>query len=67
MRIVKADDYQTWFIEERGYGVLVDPWLDTKLNIESPFFLQRERRDNSCLSEEESINMTNNIFLILQR
>jgi len=31
MRVVKADDYQTWFIEEDGFGVLIEPWLDKKL------------------------------------
>jgi L-ascorbate metabolism protein UlaG (beta-lactamase superfamily) len=31
MRILKADDYQTWFIEENNFSILVDPWLDKKL------------------------------------
>ena len=53
MRVVKADDYQTWFIEENGFGILIDPWLDKKLNPESSVLLQRERRENSSLSQEE--------------
>ena len=53
MRVVKADDYQTWFIEEDGFGVLVDPWLDKKLNPESSILLQRERQETSSLSQKE--------------
>ena len=41
MRVVKADDYQTWFIEENDYGVLIDQWLDKKKNPENSEFLQR--------------------------
>ncbi len=53
MRVVKADDYQTWFIEEDGFGILIDPWLDNKLNPGSSVLLQRERRKNISLSQEE--------------
>ena len=53
MRVVKADDYQTWFIEENDYGVLIDPWLDKKLNPENSVLLQRERKEASSLSQEE--------------
>ena len=53
MRVVKADDYQTWFIEEDGFGVLTDPWLDKKLNPESSVLLQRERKETSSLSQKE--------------
>ena len=53
MRVVKADDYQTWFIEEEGFGVLIDPWLDKKLNPESSVLLQRERQETSSLSQKE--------------
>ena len=52
MRVVKADDYQTWFIEEDGFGVLIDPWLDKKLNPESSILLQRERQTTSSLSKK---------------
>ena len=55
MRVVKADDYQTWFIEENDYGVLIDPWLDKKLNPENSVLLQRERKEASSLSQEEFI------------
>ncbi len=53
MRVVKADDYQTWFIEEDGFGILIDPWLDKKLNPESSVLLQRERQETSSLSQKE--------------
>ena len=53
MRVVKADDYQTWFIEEDGFGILIDPWLDKKLNPDSSALLQRERRETSSLSQDE--------------
>ena len=53
MRVIKADDYQTWFIEENDYGVLIDPWLDKKLNPENSVLLQRERKEASSLSQEE--------------
>ncbi|MFL2834400.1 MAG: MBL fold metallo-hydrolase [Alphaproteobacteria bacterium] len=57
MRILKADDYQTWFIEENNFSILVDPWLDKKLNPHSSLILQREREDSSCLSKEDIRNV----------
>ena len=53
MRVVKADDYQTWFIEDNGFGILIDPWLDKRLNPNSSILLQRERRETSSLSQDE--------------
>ena len=57
MKILKADDYQTWFIEENNFSILVDPWLDRKLNPNSSIFLQREREDSSCLTDEDVKNV----------
>ena len=57
MKILKADDYQTWFIEEDNFSILVDPWLDKKLNPNSSIFLQREREDSSCLNDEDLKNV----------
>ena len=57
MKILKADDYQTWFIEENNFSILVDPWLDRKLNPNSSIFLQREREDSSCLTDEDLKNV----------
>ena len=53
MLVKKADDYQSWYIEEVDYGILVDPWLDNKLNPYSSFFLQRKRYGSHSLEEEE--------------
>ena len=57
MRILKADDYQTWFIEEDNFSILIDPWLNKKLNPYSSFILQREKEESSCLSEKEIKNV----------
>ena len=53
MRILKADDYQTWLIEQDDFGVLIDPWLDKKLNPSNSVLLQRERNEASSLSQDE--------------
>ncbi len=53
MRVVKADDYQTWYIDEDNFSVLIDPWLDKRLNPHSSFILQREREVPSCLNEKD--------------
>ena len=53
MLVKKADDYQSWYIEEVDYGILIDPWLDNKLNPYSSFFLQRKRYGSHSLEEEE--------------
>ena len=52
MLVKKADDYQSWYIEEVDYGILIDPWLDNKLNPYSSFFLQRKRHGSHSLEEE---------------
>ena len=28
MKVKKADDYQSWFIEEGKEALLIDPWFD---------------------------------------
>ena len=53
MLVKKADDYQSWYIEEDGFGILIDPWLDSTLNPYSSFFLQRKRDRSHSLEEEE--------------
>ena len=53
MLVKKADDYQSWYIEEVDYGILIDPWLDNKLNPYSSFFLQRKRHRSHSLEERE--------------
>ena len=53
MRVLKADDYQTWYIDEDNFSVLIDPWLDKRLNPHSSFLFQREREVPSCLNEKD--------------
>ena len=53
MRVLKADDYQTWYIDEDNFSVLIDPWLDKRLNPHSSFIFQREREVPSCLNEKD--------------
>ena len=53
MRVLKADDYQTWYIDEDNFSVLIDPWLDKRLNPHSSFILQREREVPTCLNEKD--------------
>jgi len=53
MLVKKADDYQSWYIEEDGHGILIDPWLDKKLNPSFSFFLQRRRKDLPKISSKE--------------
>ena len=45
MEVKKADDYQTWFLEEENHGILIDPWLDNKLVDGKGFLLQREKKN----------------------
>lgn len=48
MKLLKADNYQTWFIEEAGQGVLIDPWLSNQLQPDNSIFIQR-KRNQACL------------------
>ncbi len=31
MKLLKADNYQTWYIEEENESILIDPWLTKQL------------------------------------
>jgi len=53
MLVKKADDYQSWYIEEDGYGILIDPWLDKTLNPYNSLLLQRKRTKGHYLDEKE--------------
>lgn len=57
MRLIKADNYQTWFIEEKGHGVLIDPWLSQQLQPDNSLFIQRKKDQISHLSNEELKNV----------
>ena len=62
MEVKKADDYQTWFLEEENHGILIDPWLDNKLVDGKGFLLQREKEIKSHLSEAE-LNIIKSIII----
>ncbi len=53
MLVKKADDYQSWYIEEADYGILIDPWLDNKLNPYSSFFCREKDIDHTLLKKEK--------------
>ena len=53
MKILKADNYQTWYFEESGSAIIVDPWLTKMLQPKGKFFIQREKANSSCLSDQD--------------
>ena len=53
MIIIKADNYQTWYIEYLGKSILVDPWLTNKLQPDGSFFIQRNKTNNTILTDEQ--------------
>ena len=53
MKVKKADDYQSWFIEEGEEALLIDPWFDLSLVDGKGWFLQRKKEKKSFLTEDE--------------
>ena len=53
MKIIKADNYQTWYLEHLDSAVLIDPWLTNTLQPEGTFFIQRRKKNPICLSENQ--------------
>ena len=53
MKLLKADNYQTWFIEEADQGVLIDPWLSNQLQPDNSIFIQRKRNQACLLSNKD--------------
>ena len=43
MKVKKADDYQSWYIEEGNEALLIDPWFDFSLFDGKGWFLQRTK------------------------
>ena len=43
MKIIKADNYQTWYIEYNDQSILIDPWLSNSLTPDGTFFIQRKK------------------------
>ena len=62
MKIVKADNYQTWYLENNNNAILIDPWLTNTLQPEGSFFIQRRKINSSCLSKVE-IDKVNGIII----
>ena len=62
MKIIKADNYQTWYIEHLDSAILIDPWLTNTLQPEGTFFIQRRKKNSTCLSENQ-INKVNGIII----
>lgn len=53
MKLVKADNYQTWYIENNNESVIIDPWLTKTLNAKNPFFIQRTKEFETCLESDQ--------------
>ena len=62
MKIIKADNYQTWYLEHLNNAILVDPWLTKSLQPEGTFFIQRRKKNSTCLSEDQ-INKINGVII----
>jgi L-ascorbate metabolism protein UlaG (beta-lactamase superfamily) len=62
MKVKKADDYQSWFIEEGKEALLIDPWFDSSLVEGRGWFLQRKKEKKSFLTEDE-ISQVKNIVI----
>ena len=53
MKVKKADDYQSWYVQEGDRGLLIDPWIDSELVDGKGWFLQRRKEKKTELSKEE--------------
>ena len=62
MKVKKADDYQSWYIEEGNEALLIDPWFDLSLVDGRGWFLQRTKDRKSFLTEEENCLVKNIII-----
>ena len=62
MKVKKADDYQSWFVEEGNEALLIDPWFDYSLIDGKGWFLQRKKEKKSHLTEDE-ISQVKNIII----
>lgn len=62
MKIIKADDYQSWYIENSNKSILIDPWLSNQMQPSNSFFIQRFS-DISHKIDNESIKKINCVIL----
>lgn len=61
MKIIKIDDYQSWYIESDDVAIIIDPWLDKVMQPKSNFFINRIRNENALITNE----MINKVACIL--
>ena len=52
MKIIKIDDYQSWYIESDDVAIIIDPWLDKVMQPKSNFFINRKRNENALITDE---------------
>ena len=57
MKLLKADNYQTWYIENNNESILIDPWLTNQLQPDGSLFIQRNKLNASCLSDEDIVKV----------
>ena len=62
MKLIKADNYQSWYIENNNKSILIDPWLSNKLQPENSFFIQRNK-DNITVLNQEQMEKVNAIII----
>ena len=62
MKVKKADDYQSWFIEEGNEALLIDPWFNLSLVDGKGWFLQRKKEKKTHLTEDEIFQVKNIII-----
>ena len=53
MKVKKADDYQSWYVQEGNRALLIDPWFDSTLVEGKGWFLQRRKEKKTELSKAE--------------
>ena len=52
MKIIKIDNYQSWYIESNDVVIIIDPWLDKVMQPKSNLFINRTRNENALITEE---------------
>ena len=62
MKLIKADNYQSWYLENLDNSMLIDPWLTNSLQPEDSFFIQRNK-DNVTVLGLEQIKKVNAIII----
>ena len=61
MKIIKIDDYQSWYVESDDEAIIIDPWLDKVMQPKSNLFINRARNENALITED----MINKVSCIL--